>query len=311
MFRAAIRQTVAKHGRLVCNTSRHNSISALRRSGRAAFTAKAAAGNEGSSSGNSGSSGAASYGIFVISASPVCAEAVAVSGPDWLCLDAQHGAVGYETLNAMLGCTSAYPAKRIVRVGGPNDRYGIQQALDLGADGVMVPLVNSKEDTQQAVSYCLFPPDGQRSVAYPVRAVYRKGVGVPALAQYLREANREVEVWLQVETRACFEALDEVLSVPGITCAFLGPSDMGFSYGLHTKTNYDLPAMLASPELDNVYSTVVEACNKHGVAPGVFCLGEARAAQLAAQGYKYVAYNTDLGVIMNYSASTLAKLRRT
>jgi 2-keto-3-deoxy-L-rhamnonate aldolase RhmA len=54
----------------------------------------------------------------------------------------------------------------------------------------------------------------------------------------------------------------------------------------------------------------LQACNKHGVAPGVFCLGEARAAQLAAQGYKYVAYDTDLGVIMNYSASTMAQLKQ-
>eukprot|EP00882_Tetradesmus_deserticola_P031594 GHRQ01035734.1.p1 GENE.GHRQ01035734.1~~GHRQ01035734.1.p1 ORF type:complete len:268 (+),score=93.02 GHRQ01035734.1:101-904(+) len=207
---------------------------------------------------SSSSKSGASYGLFVISASPVCAEAVAAAGADWICLDAQHGAVGYETLNQMLGCTAAYPAKRIVRVGGPDDRYGIQQALDLGAHGVMVPLVNSRADAEQAVSYCRFPPDGQRSVAYPVRAVYRKGVGVPALSRYLREANQEVQVWLQVETRACFEALDDVLSVPGINCAFLGPSDMGFSYGLHVKGGYDLPAMLTSPELDNVYSTVVQ-----------------------------------------------------
>ncbi|KAF6255716.1 Pyruvate/Phosphoenolpyruvate kinase-like domain-containing protein [Scenedesmus sp. NREL 46B-D3] len=248
--------------------------------------------------------------------------------------------VGYETLNQMLGCTAAYPAKRIVRVGGPDDRYGIQQALDLGADGVMVPLINSRADAEQvgsgthtgtpdaaamklprAVSYCRFPQTG--SALWPTLsgelwllllsarclAVYRKGVGAPALSRYLQEANREVQVWLQVETRACFESLDDVLSVPGITCAFLGPSDMGFSYGLHIKNGYDLPGMLTCPELDNVYSTLVQACNNHGVAPGVFCLGEARAAQLAAQGYTYVAYNTDLGVVMNYSASTMAKLK--
>eukprot|EP00878_Enallax_costatus_P033334 GHUV01036752.1.p1 GENE.GHUV01036752.1~~GHUV01036752.1.p1 ORF type:complete len:117 (-),score=7.37 GHUV01036752.1:912-1262(-) len=72
----------------------------------------------------------ASYGLFVVSASPAAAEAVAVSGVDWICIDAQHGAVGYETLNQMLGTTSHTKAKRIVRVGGPQDRFGIQQALE-------------------------------------------------------------------------------------------------------------------------------------------------------------------------------------
>lgn len=63
---------------------------------------------------------------------------------------------------------------------------------------------------------------------------------------------------MQVETRPCFEALDEVLSVPGITCAFLGPADMGFSFGLHVQQEYDVPAMMASPDMQQIYGTVLE-----------------------------------------------------
>eukprot|EP00878_Enallax_costatus_P038289 GHUV01043481.1.p1 GENE.GHUV01043481.1~~GHUV01043481.1.p1 ORF type:complete len:149 (+),score=41.58 GHUV01043481.1:362-808(+) len=138
------------------------------------------------------------FGIMVASGSPAIAEAVAASGVDWLCIDAQHGAVTYDVLHNMLAACSSHKAKVIVRVGGPNDRYGMQQALDLGADGIMVPLVNNRKDAEEAVSYCLFAPQGQRSVAYPVRAVYHKGVGGPGLSRYLAEANKEVEVWLQV-----------------------------------------------------------------------------------------------------------------
>jgi 2-keto-3-deoxy-L-rhamnonate aldolase RhmA len=130
----------------------------------------------------------------------------------------------------------------------------------------MVPLVNNRVDAEQAVSYCLFPPQGVRSAAYPVRAVYPKGVGAAGLSRYLQEANKDIEVWLQVrgtrggggggapqaahcwrlqragrtrarhvpcstvatrvprqvETKSCLESIDDVLSVPGITCAFLG-----------------------------------------------------------------------------------------
>jgi 4-hydroxy-2-oxoheptanedioate aldolase len=116
-------------------------------------------------------SATANFGIMVASGSPAIAEAVAASGVDWLCIDAQHGAVTYEVLGNMLAACSSHGARVIVRVGGPSDRFGIQQALDLGAHGIMVPLVNSRADAEEAVSYCLFAPAGQRSVAYPVRSV--------------------------------------------------------------------------------------------------------------------------------------------
>ena len=73
---------------------------------------------------------AAKYGLMCCSASPAIAEAVAAAGADWICLDAQHGAVTYDVLNSMLCATSSHKAKRIVRVGGPDDRYGMQQALE-------------------------------------------------------------------------------------------------------------------------------------------------------------------------------------
>jgi 2-keto-3-deoxy-L-rhamnonate aldolase RhmA len=72
----------------------------------------------------------AKYGLMCCSASPAVVEAVAAAGADWICLDAQHGAVSYDVLSNMLCSTSSHKAKRIVRVGGPDDRYGIQQALE-------------------------------------------------------------------------------------------------------------------------------------------------------------------------------------
>lgn len=254
--------------------------------------------------------GSPSYGLFVCSGSPEVTEAMAAAAPDWMCLDAQHAAVPYDRLKAMLcAAGNSSSSKLIVRVGGPGDRFGIQQALDLGGDGVMVPLINSKADAEEAVSYCLYPPQGQRSVAGDIGAVFKRGTGVAVLSEYLKSANKEVEVWLQVETRQCFEALDEVLSVPGITCAFLGPADMGFSFGLHVQQDYDLPAMMASPDMQQIYGTVVEACRRHGVQPGVFCLGEERAAELASVGYRNIAFNTDLSVLVNYTVSSMNKLK--
>ncbi|KXZ48797.1 hypothetical protein GPECTOR_25g381 [Gonium pectorale] len=205
---------------------------------------------------------------------------LAHSGVDWLCLDMQHGAVGYAELAGLLQATASGRAKTIVRVGGPSDRFGIQQALDQGAGGVMVPLVNSVAEAREAVAYCRFPPEGCRSLVAPSRALLtQEGVGGPALSRYLANANRRVQVWLQVETVQCLEALDDILSsVPGIDCMFLGPADMA-------------------------------SCRRHGVAAGCFCLGPAAARQLAALGYSAVAFDVDLSMLLGSATASMAQLR--
>lgn len=244
-----------------------------------------------------------------MSESPTVAEALAYGGQDWLCIDCQHGVMGVDTLAQVLRATTATKTKRIVRVGGPTDRFGIQNALDLGADGVMVPLINNAEEARMAVSYCLFPPEGLRSIAYPLRCVYPEGVGTQAFASYLKGANKKVEVWLQVETKECLDDLDSVLEVPGITCAFLGPADMSMSLGLVAANDHNLSAALTCPDMVRVYQQVLEACEAHGVTPGVFCQGQARASQFADQGYKNIAYDADINIIINYTTFTMSALR--
>jgi 4-hydroxy-2-oxoheptanedioate aldolase len=104
-------------------------------------------------------------GLFLNSHSPTVAEQLSFSGYDWLLVDTQHGPMGYEKLSAMLSGISNGGAKSIVRVGGYSDRPGIQQALDLGADGVLIPYINTAEEARQAVSCAKYPTAGTRSVA--------------------------------------------------------------------------------------------------------------------------------------------------
>ncbi len=106
-------------------------------------------------------------GLFVNSHSPTVAEQLAHSGYDWLLVDTQHGPMNYEKLSAMLSGISNGGAKSLVRVGGYDDRPGIQQALDLGADGVLVPYINTAEEARQAISCTKYPTVGTRSVYFP------------------------------------------------------------------------------------------------------------------------------------------------
>src|SRR3984893_19319733 len=142
--------------------------------------------------------GTPKMGLFLNAHSPTLAEQLAHSGYDWLLVDTQHGPMGYEKLSAMLSGLATGAAKSLVRVGGYDDRPGIQQALDMGADGVLVPYINTAEEARQAVSCMKYPTVGTRSVYFPQRSMNKVG-----LLGYAGNFNNNGIVALQVETAAC------------------------------------------------------------------------------------------------------------
>src|SRR3954462_11978265 len=175
-------------------------------------------------------------GLFVNSHSPTVAEQLAHSGYDWLLVDTQHGPMDHEKLSAMLCAISSGGAKSMVRVGGYQDRAGIQQALDLGADGVLVPYINTAQEAREAISCCRYPTAGTRSVYFPQRSMNKAG-----LLGYAGNANNNIIVALQVETADCIKNIAEIAAVPGVDILFLGQNDLCMSMGLYEK--YKFPDM--------------------------------------------------------------------
>ena len=169
-------------------------------------------------------------GLFLNSHSPTLAEQLAHSGYDWLLVDTQHGPMGNEQLSAMLAAVGSSGAKSLVRVAGYHDRGGIQQALDLGSDGVLIPYINSAEEARQAVSCARYPTQGTRSVYFPQRSTNKDG-----LLGYVGNANKNVIVALQVETASCIRNMAEIAAVPGVDILFLGQNDLCMSMGLVRK----------------------------------------------------------------------------
>src|SRR5215467_11499670 len=172
-------------------------------------------------------------GLFLNAHSPTIAEQLAHSGYDWLLVDTQHGPMGYEKLSAMLSGIANGGAKSMVRVGGYDDRPGIQQALDMGADGVLVPYINTAEEARQAVSCNKYPTAGTRSVYFPQRSMNRDG-----LLGYAGNANANLIVALQVETASCIKNIAEIAAVPGVDILFLGQNDLCMSMGLYEKYKF-------------------------------------------------------------------------
>jgi 4-hydroxy-2-oxoheptanedioate aldolase len=235
-------------------------------------------------------------GLFVNSSSPTVAEQLAHSGYDWLLVDTQHGPMGNETLSGMLAGISNGGAKSMVRVGAYSDRPGIQQALDMGADGILTPYINNADEARQAVSCCRYPTAGTRSVYFPQRSMNAAG-----LLGYAGAANDNVIVALQVETADCIKNIDSIAAVPGVDILFLGQNDLCMSMGLYEK--YKFPDMYTSPELGEATEKLKTAARKNNVILGVFLFGTSRVGEFLEKGFPFVSIGNDLHHILTQSGA--------
>jgi 4-hydroxy-2-oxoheptanedioate aldolase len=235
-------------------------------------------------------------GLFVNSHSPTVAEQLAHSGYDWLLIDTQHGPMNYEKLSAMLSGVSSGGAKSMVRVGGYDDRPGIQQALDLGADGVLVPYINTADEARQAVSCTKYPTAGTRSVYFPQRSMNKAG-----LLGYAGNFNNNGIVALQVETASCIENIVEIASVPGVDILFLGQNDLCMSMGLFEK--YKFPDMYTSPELGAATQKLVDNARKNNIILGVFLFGTARVGEFLEKGFTFISVGNDLHHVLTQTGA--------
>ena len=242
------------------------------------------------------------FGIFVNSHSPTVAEQMAHSGYDWLLVDTQHGPMGNETLSAMLCGIASGGAKSLVRVGGYDDRAGIQQALDTGADGVLVPYINTAEEARQAVSCALYPTAGTRSVYFPQRSMNKKG-----LLGYAGGWNENAIVALQVETADCIKNIDEIAAVPGVDLLFLGQNDLCMSMGLFDG-RYKFPDMYFSDELKEATNKLINAARKNNIILGLFLFGTARVGEFLDKGFPLISVGNDLHHMLTQAGAHVAAL---
>jgi len=240
--------------------------------------------------------GTPKLGLFLNSHSPTVAEQLAHSGYDWLLVDTQHGPMGHESLSGMLAGISNGGAKSIVRVGGSFDRPGIQQSLDMGADGILVPYINTADEARQAITCCRYPTAGTRSVYFPQRSMNRAG-----LLGYAGAANKNVVIALQVETADCIKNIDEIAAVPGVDILFLGQNDLCMSMGLYEK--YQFPDMYTSPELNAATDKLRAAAKKNNVILGIFLFGTSRVGEFLGKGFSFFSVGNDLHHILTQAGA--------
>ena len=247
--------------------------------------------------------GAPKLGLFLNSHSPTIAEQLAHSGYDWLLVDTQHGPMGNERLSAMLAGIANGGAKSLVRVEGYHDRGGIQQSLDMGADGVLVPYINTTAEARQAVSCTKYPTVGTRSVYFPQRSMNKDG-----LLGYAGNWNKNGIVALQVETADCIKNIDEIAAVPGVDILFLGQNDLCMSMGLYEK--YEFPHMYTSPELNAATQSLVNAAKKNNIILGLFLFGTARVGEFLDKGFTFISIGNDLHHVLTQAGAYVVDVER-
>ena len=224
------------------------------------------------------------------------AEVMANIGFDWLCIDLQHGMMSYDDLTYMLPAISTSDTIPFVRVPW-NEPYEIMKALDAGAYGVIVPMVNNREEAATAVAACRYPPDGNRSFG-PIRAAMYGGRG------YAREANGEVACIAMVETAEGIEKLDEIASTPGLDAIYIGPSDLGYALGLG-------PAAFTDPKHVETVQRIQDACRTHGIAAGIHGGSLPFAQRWLQQGFNLVTLGSDSGFMGGAAREQLAQAQET
>ena len=244
-------------------------------------------------------SGIPKLGLFVNSHSPTVTEQLAHSGYDWLLVDSQHGPMGYETLSTMIGGISSGGATSLVRVAGYHDRAGIQQSLDVGSDGVLVPYINTADEARQAVSCCRYPTAGTRSVYFPQRSMNKGG-----LLGYAGAANDNVIVAMQVETADCIKNIDEIAAVPGVDLLFLGQNDLCMSMGLYEM--YQFPDMYFSDELQDATDKLRAAAKKNDVILGLFLFGTDRVGEFLDKDFSLISLGNDLHHVLTQAGAYVA-----
>jgi 4-hydroxy-2-oxoheptanedioate aldolase len=170
--------------------------------------------------------------------SSFAAETMAHAGFDWLCLDMQHGMLDYNDVKRMLPAISTTNTIPFVRVPW-NEPYEIMKALDAGAYGVVIPLVNNRQEAEQAVAACRYPPDGIRSFG-PTRAALYAGRG------YAEHSNNEIACIVMIETAEALENLDDIMSTPGVDGIYIGPADLAYALGLTPTGDNNEPSHVAA-----------------------------------------------------------------
>jgi len=233
-------------------------------------------------------------GTLVTLPSPEIAEIMALVGFDYVWIETEHAPTDFVQAQMMIQAVGGR-CPCLVRI-VENRESWIKKALDTGCSGIVVPLVMSAAEAKSAVDCCLYPPAGRRSVG--IARAHDYGM---SFQDYVKRANDEVVVVIQVEHRAAVESIESIVAVPGIDAVFIGPYDLSASFGM--------PGEITHPQVQQAIAEVKRRCDKAGIPVGIFT-GDSRAAQqYIKEGFRLIALGLDSIYLWNAAKAALDQLK--
>ena len=226
-------------------------------------------------------SGETQKGIWLGLASPAIAEMAGAAGFDWCLIDGEHGPNDLPLIESQLRALHGLHASAIVRV-PQGDDWILKQVLDLGAQSILVPMVETALQAEKVVKACKYAPEGNRGVGYALA----RASSYNAITDYAQTANNQICVIVQVETFAAMQNIPEIAKVSGVDCIFIGPADLSADMGYLGNLNH--------PEVLEVIAQGMADIAAAGVCAGTICLAADEQHRFVAQGGKFLGVAADV-----------------
>jgi 2-dehydro-3-deoxyglucarate aldolase len=236
-------------------------------------------------------------GSWITLNNPSIAEIMADSGFDWLCVDMEHSVTDYAEAQQLILAIQSKGIKAYVRVGENNVRI-IKRVLDAGADGIIIPSVNSADEARRAVDALKYPPEGKRGVGLARAQSYGFGFD-----EYLNQSSKEIKLIVQIEHINAINELEAILNIDGVDGTFIGPYDLSGSLGK--------PGQWDEPEVREAlikYEETVKKYDKwigfHVITPDFNLVKEK-----VAKGYNFIAFSLDVIFLGTLVRNQMAELK--
>jgi 2-dehydro-3-deoxyglucarate aldolase len=231
------------------------------------------------------------YGAFITIGSPDVVDILKHLGFDWFVFDMEHSYVSTEKVKEMMQAIGGSGVSPIVRI-GQIDQYLVKRALDIGSEGLLAPLVNSSEEVEKLVKFAMYPPQGVRGSG-PARA---SNYGIN-LSEYMKTANNEILIAVQIETKEALASAEEILATKRLDLGFVGPNDLSISLGLEDRN---------SPKLVEALQRVAKICENNGKIPGTLAVSTEEAKKFSKIGYRFISLAGDARYLISGAKSFLS-----
>lgn len=220
------------------------------------------------------------------------AEIMGTAGFDWLVIDGEHGPNDIRSIRDQLMALAASPSHPVVRL-PIGETWMVKQALDVGAQNILIPMVETADQAREMVRACQYPPQGTRGVG----ATAARATMFGSVSDYIQTADQEICLLLQVENRAGIKNLDEILAVKGVDGVFIGPADLSTDMGQQGNA--------AHPEVRAVIADAIKRIKAAGKAPGILGVTQETTQAYHDMGAQFLAVGIDV-VILAQQARHLA-----